>query len=81
MYFFSTYIYLNISVCPFSDLQGELDDLWTVCMEVCNFSVEEAVVKEVWMWKRCVSPEEERCLVAKTNPVVLFSCSLTELPS
>lgn len=48
---------------------------------VCNFSLEEAVVKEVWRRKRCVWAEEERCLVAKTNPAVLSSCSHSELPS
>ena len=32
---------------------------------VRNFSLEEAVVREVERRKRCISAEEERCLVAQ----------------
>ena len=46
-----------------------------------NFSLEEAVVREVERRKRCISAEEERCLVAQRLPVVLSFRSLSELPS
>lgn len=45
---------------------------------VCNFSTEEAAIREVWMEKRRVSAGEERCLVVKEQtkwffPLVLSS--------
>lgn len=39
---------------------------------MCNFSTEEAAIREVWMRKRCVSAEEERCLVVKEQTKWFF---------
>lgn len=40
--------------------------------QVCNFSTEEATIREVWMGKRCVSAAEERCLVVKEQTKWFF---------